>query len=141
MHPAIRSQTSTDQDDISLLTGLDSSDLPDLARQEFRDEADVNQLLSRYGVGVPLQQQPQFGEVDWDLDLHSAFITVDRAQHAFNELPHELKTKYKTTHAMLDAMNSGELGHDLQQLRDAETKKAADLAAAASTPPTPEPSA
>ena len=90
----------------------------DLTRQEFAEEADVNYLLRTYGVDTPVNRVPQFGEVDWDLDLHSAHISMDRAQHAFFHLPLELRQKYKTTAAMLDAMNSGELATDLEKIRD-----------------------
>lgn len=125
MKPAIRTQVDDRQMDFSLEAGLDTSDKPDLARQEFRDDADANLLLKRYGVNVPVQAQPQYGDADFDLDLHSAHIAVDRAQHAFRKLPNELREKYKTTQGLLDAMNSGELAKDLREHREAKERKEA----------------
>lgn len=121
MKPAIRTQVDDRQDEISLATGLDTSDRPDLTRQEFREEADTNYLLSRFGVNVPMQRTPQFGEIDFDLDLHSAHIAVDRAQNAWYQLSEDLREKYKDPAGMLDAMNSGQLEEDLK----AERRKAA----------------
>lgn len=143
MKPAIRTQVDDLGDAYSLATAIDFTDSIDNTRQEFRLEADVNHLLSRYGVGVPMQQQPQFGEVDFDLDLHSAYISVERSQHAFSELPYELRQKYGNVATMLDAMNSGELAKDLLAERaEREKKAAASKAPADPAPnPTPEPSA
>lgn len=73
MHPAIRSQTDTDQELYSDEAGLDCSNLPDTARQEFKREADINDLLSRYGVGLP-QKPTRFAEADFDMDLQQALL-------------------------------------------------------------------
>lgn len=137
MKPAIRTQVDEKQRDYSRAASLDCSDLPDTARQEFREEADANKLLARYGINVPVQRTPSFGDADFDLDLHSAFIAVDRAEHAFTSLPTPLRQKYKTTGRLLDAMNTGELEADLRAEREKREKadKAAKGAPPASTPP------
>lgn len=114
MKPAIRTPVDERQSEFSFLTGLDTSDLPDLARQEFREQTDTNYILDRFGVQTPMQRTPQFGEVDWDLDLHSAHISVERVQAAWYELDPELREKYKNSAGLLDAMNSGELQKDLE---------------------------
>nr|QXN72831.1 MAG: internal scaffolding protein [Microvirus sp.] len=130
MKPAKRSQVDELQEEYSRATARDTHDLPDLARQEFREEVDVNVMLKRFGVAVPLQRQPQFGEADFDLDLHSAHIAVSRAHQAFQALSPELRKKYETPARMLDAMNSGELRTDLEGERDErERKRAADQVA------------
>lgn len=113
---AIRTQVDRLNDEMSAAAGISFEGVTDLARQEFREEADVNVLMSRYGVGDWSAPAPQFGEVDWDIDLHTAHISIDRAQQAFYHLPSELQQKYQTTSAMLDAMNSGELAEDLHRV-------------------------
>lgn len=134
--PAIRTQTDEKQMEFSLASGLDCSGEPDLARQEFKQEADTNYLLQRFGMNVPVQHAPTFGEVDFDLDLHSAHIAIGQVQQAWHQLSPELRAKYRTTNAMLDAMNSGELRTDLEEARDAvraEKAKAEASSAPAST--------
>jgi len=51
----------------------------DRTRQEFKDEADVNKLLSRYGVNVP-QVRPVYGEVDTDMDLQRAYMVAQEVR-------------------------------------------------------------
>lgn len=132
MKPAIRSQVSNDQDDYSLATALDLTDAPRVTRQEFREEADVNHLLRRYGVHAVAQARPpHFGEVNWDMDLHSAHIAVERAAQAFTNLPADLREKYVDTRGLLNAMNSGQLADDLRERRNAREKAAAEAQAAA----------
>lgn len=133
MKHAVRAQVDVDdtQDDVSLATGLDLSDEVKVTRQEFREEADVNTMLRRFGVPVAAAaRRPVFGDVDWDLDLHSAHIAVERAGAAFRKLPRVLQEKYKDTRGLLDAMNSGELAEDLKEDRERKEHHAAAAKAA-----------
>lgn len=67
------------------------SEEEDKTRQEFKDEADVNKLLSRYGVNVP-QLRPVYGEVDTDIDLQGAYLA---AQEVADRLtPEQLEVLY-----------------------------------------------
>lgn len=135
MHPPVRQQVDiVNQAQVSLESGLDCSDLPDTARQEFKREADVNYILSRFGVGGIPQRQVSYGEADFDLDLQGAYIANDAAEKAFYYLSPSLREKYKSVAAMLDAMNSGELAKDLA----AEKDMAAAKAQPAPTEPPPE---
>lgn len=140
MHPAIRSQADSPAigEAASMASALFTPEGPeqDLTRQEFKMDSDVNEILGRYGVDSPVQARiPQFGEVDWDLDLHSAHIAFSNAQRAFYELPEVLQEKYKGTGPMLDAMNSGELARDLQAIRDEADKPSPEPDSPAPTPP------
>lgn len=118
MHPAIRSQVDDLGDLYSASASISFDPSEDMARQEYREESDVNYQLSRYGVDVPLRRNPQFGEVDWDLDLHGAHIAFHNAQAAFLQLPEELRKRFRTPSEMLDGMNSGELALALMEQRD-----------------------
>lgn len=111
MKPAKRTQVDDLGDEYSLETALSTSELPDLARQEYKDESDINKLLYRYGVGlVAGQRQPQWGqEVDYDLDLQTALTAVADAKRAHAGLPDNLKARYATWRELLNALESGQL--------------------------------
>lgn len=120
-------------------TGLDCSDLPDLARQEFKDETDVNIVLAKFGVGS--MRQPEYGAVDYNMDLQIALESIREAERAIEKLPPELRTKYSTWERLLDGAYNGELKTDLgtynelQASEKAAAEKAAlDRAAAAAVP-------
>ncbi len=139
MFPPIRNQADVvNQKQYSDAAGLDCSDLPDLARQEFKREADVNYLMSRYGVDVAIpQRQVSFGEADFDLDLHGAYIAVEAADQAWFHLPPALKQKYGNRKTMLDAMNSGELAKDLAAQKDLNSRESSPPAEPAPPEATP----
>lgn len=108
MHPAIRSQSDTDQELYSDEAGLDCSNLPDTARQEFKKETDVNDLLARYGVGVP-QQPTRFAAADFDMDLQQALDAISESKQAWAGLPDNLKRQYTTWQELLTALDNGSL--------------------------------
>lgn len=116
MHPAVRTQKDDLQEYYSELSGLDCSESVDVARQEFKDEADVNKLLARFGVAAP-QRQPTFGEVDFDLDLQQAMFAVQEAKQAHAAMPANLRERYPTWQSLLNGLESGEFVIDLNEER------------------------
>lgn len=80
----------------------------DTARQEFAKEADINHMLSRFGV-VPERGTPTFGEWDETLDLQQAITSVAEAKAAFERLPEELRKKFNNMEEVLAAYNNGGL--------------------------------
>jgi len=113
-----RKQGDGKQDDYSEISGLDCSQDKDLARQEFKDEADINILLRRFGVGTP-SRVPQFGgEYDFDIDLQKAKNAIAETQRAYNALPPNLKEKYKDWQTLLNAIQSGQLRIDMRQYQE-----------------------
>lgn len=104
---AVRKQSDTEQDGYSLLTGLDCSDLPDMTRQEFKDEADINNLMTRYGVTGAPQRPTVFGEVDYDQDLQQAKQALHDAQRAWEHLPQNIKEKYRGWRSLFTAIENG----------------------------------
>lgn len=122
----IRTQTDGLNEQMSYETGLDCSALPDLARQEFKAETDVNNILARYGIdGV--KRQPEYGEVDFNLDLQTSLESIREAERALRKLPTELRGKYSTWERLLDGAFNGEFKTDLESYH---AQKAADEAAA-----------
>lgn len=87
---------------------IDCSDDKDMARQEFKDDADINYMLSRFGITQP-RGTPTYGEWDDTIDLQSALQSVHDARSAFRELPKELTNKFPRMEDMLAALENGSL--------------------------------
>lgn len=130
MHPPTRSQTDGLGDIASLDSGLDCSNLPDLARQEFKDEVDVNIMLRKFGI--PIAGPLQFGEIDYDLDLQQAHAAVNVARKVHNKMPQEIKDKYPTWGEFLTAVVRGDVALDLK-----ENQPPASTGDPPAPPPTP----
>lgn len=113
MKPAIRTQVDDLGDAYSDATAITFDPTEDKARQEFEQETDANRILARFGVEVPGQRPPFYGEGDYDLDLHSAMIATKEAQLMHGTLPANLREKYPTWQSLLNALSSGELKLDL----------------------------
>lgn len=114
MHPAERTQADGQQDAYSDDSGLDCSlevdghDNKDMARQEFKDETNVNTILARFGIqshNLP----PQFRELDFSLDLQQALGAIAAAKAAYAILPQELRNTYPSVSQFLAAMESGQI--------------------------------
>lgn len=123
MPKAERTQADDEQSKYSLRSALDCSDSKDMARQEFKEETDINILLAKFGVNQQ-QRQPQYGEADYTVDLQQSLHAVEQTKQAHKHLSPEIKSKYPTWQSMLDGMASGELAKDLETLQSA--KKIAD---------------
>lgn len=68
-----------------------SGDTP-LTRQEFKDDADINNLVARMlnGQSVPMSQ-PQYGDADYTKDLDGAYAAADELVATYNGLPQEVR--------------------------------------------------
>lgn len=80
----------------------------DKARQEFKDEADINYMLNRFGI-TPPRGAPTYGEWDDSIDLQAAFQSVSDAQVAYQRLPDNLKAKFTRMEDLLSALENGSL--------------------------------
>lgn len=116
MRPPITNQTR------AILEGnehpqIDCSDLPDMTRQEFKLEADINTIVNRFGLtGQIALRQPVFGERNFDIDLHTGFLAIEEAQRGFLSLPRELRAKYRNPQGLLNAVHDGSFKTDLQEI-------------------------
>lgn len=113
--PAMRTQTDGDQDAWSHATGLACDPEGDKARQEHKNETDINVILGRFGVNVA-QRQPTFGEVDYDVDLQTAMAAIGAAQRAHQRLPDSLKERYPDWRSVLNGLHSGQFRIDLDKV-------------------------
>lgn len=108
MHKAIRSQADDLQNEYSASTASDPTDWDDVARQEFKVEADVNEMLKRFGV-VSNQRPIESGEIDYTIDLQQAIAAVTEAKAVWQRMPAEIKADFPTWQALLNAANTGDL--------------------------------
>lgn len=111
--PAVRTQIDGRQEEFSFMSALDfreKQDDPayqDATRQEFKEEVDVNTILRRFGVNGTMQQAPLFGDVDFDVGAHEAYLVSVQAQDAWMRVDPTVRDKYKTWQELLDAVTRG----------------------------------
>lgn len=96
-------------------TALDFSNEEPITRQEFRDEADLNILLDRFGVNS--QREPTYGAtVDDSLDLQQALSAIQQARRIDALVPPELRTQFPDWKAVLNGTETGEYQKALEDL-------------------------
>lgn len=124
--PMERTQKDGAQKEYSDAAGIDTG-TDGGARQEFKDEADINILLSRFGINTQVRTDGKYGaEIDYNLDLQQAYAAIESARRATSAVPEELREKYPTWREMLNATETGEYQHDLQNLADWKAKELAE---------------
>lgn len=111
MQTGHRKQSDPKQDEASQACVIHMDPRKDRTRQEFKKEADANDLLQRFGASSLINlRQPTYGmAIDYDMDLQKAKEAVSEARAAFNRLPTDLKRKYPTWEHVLAAIERGEI--------------------------------
>lgn len=127
--PAIRTQVDGLDEEYSLHTGIDCGNREDMARQEFKDDTDVNKILGRYGVNADMRPL-QFGNVNYDLDLQQALEAIIAANEAMASLPDTLRERYPSWESLSKGLRDGTLKRDLETQRLAAELALADQAGA-----------
>ena len=115
-----RSQLQYDAQGISDDTATVPSD-EIITRQEFGEEADVNNILARFGVNTQVRNDLQYGEVDYTIGLQEAINSVRAAQGVAAAVPKELRDKYPDWITLMRAVDSGEYARDLEELNKRKT--------------------
>lgn len=120
---------------------VDFSSSPSLTRQEFKDEANVNNLLKRYALtGAfydPLTTQkaasrkPLFGDFTHFQDFQACQNAIIEAREAFDALPVEVRERFNYDPAKLISFLSDDANRD-EAIKLGLIEKAAEAA-------TPEP--
>lgn len=133
MHPATKSIASAIAD-FREEVSIDFTNAGDATRQEFKQEADINWILTRFAVSgvTPPQRTPVYGDRDFDIDLHTGYIAMGDAQRAFNRLPPLLREEYKSYLGLLDAVHNGTFK---DALLEADTERGAPPPAPPIVPP------
>ena len=109
MHRAVRFQHNYHEtlEDESRASAVQCTEKEDRTRQEFAKDADINLLLKRFGVNLPVRQ-PEYGVVDFDLDLQGAYRAVAEARAGYGQLPAHLRERYPSWEAIVRAIEAGE---------------------------------
>jgi len=103
---------------------------PSLAKQSFRDECDINNILRQFNVTgqLPLGSvQPQYGDFSGITDYQSALNAVMAAQDSFLALPAKVRAKFDNDPALFVEFASDEANKDEMKamgLLHAETAQA-----------------
>lgn len=92
----IRTPYNYDVDEVSNETGLVCPE-PTMAQQQFRDEADINTIMERFGrtgeLVAPVRM-PQYGDFTGVNDYHTAMNAVIDAQTSFDALPAKVRARF-----------------------------------------------
>lgn len=106
---AIRTQTDEKGDQYSERTGIDTTGERDPVRHELTNEADINQILKRFGVGFQ-SRTPEYGtSVNYDMNLQTALEAVDLAKVTYDDMPKALRAKYPNWLSFLSALEAGRI--------------------------------
>lgn len=133
MRPPTKDQRDIDVDNPTLDASA-SDENPDMAKQEFKDEADINYMLSRFGITQP-RGAPAYGEWDDAIDLQTAIESVRFANEAYRELPWALRQKFGSMTDLIRAVDNGSL---VIKDKDPEEPKP-EVTTQIPTPPAPPP--
>lgn len=108
MHPPIKDHATFLEHEGPELNAAASPNNPDMAKQEFKDEADINYMLSRFGITQP-RGTPAYGEWDDAIDLQNAIAAVEISNDAYRQLPIELRRKFASMNDLIRAVDNGTL--------------------------------
>lgn len=148
----LRSAFNYDRDQASLDSGLSCDGDEDQAKQEFKEECDINTILKRFNVTGQLPENvrmPSFGDFTGVHDFQSAANAIAVAREAFDEMPADIRKRFNNDPADFVAFCSDEsnlaeartLGlvppAELEDLTDARPATIADLRAAFAVPVAP----
>lgn len=113
--PFVRNPYNYDPAELSDETGLDCScDGAGRTKQSFAEEADINTLIKRFGIGNPLPQGvrvPSFGDFNGVYDYQSALNVLQAADRAFMNLPADLRSRFGNDPAAFVAFCDDENNH------------------------------
>jgi len=107
MATKLRTQVDT-WDDLTQSLGLNCPPEDNRTRQEFKDEADINNVVARfYPFAPPQARVPVYGEQDMSLDLHGALMVVQEARESYASLPESLRSRFPTYSDFVNAVADG----------------------------------
>lgn len=83
--------------EVSDATGLDCSESEDMAKQEFREEVDINTLVRRFHLTGELPQGvrlPEYGDFIGVDSYHEAANVMAMANESFSAMPAEVRERF-----------------------------------------------
>lgn len=93
---APRAPGQYDADKVSQETGLRCLD-PSLAKQEFKEEVDINTLVKRFGLDGPMPQgvrQPMYGDFTASGDFRELMNGIAEANESFDQMPARVRSRF-----------------------------------------------
>lgn len=116
--PMYRTEGNYDTDLVSAATGLSCPPEEDKTQQQFKDEADINEIVRRFGLTGQLPEAyaaPQSGDFTGITDFHTAMNAVTQAQEKFMQIPAEIRARFSNDPARLIDFVSDERNRDEAQ--------------------------
>lgn len=120
-----RTQSDNYGDLVSRENVLSCADFPDLARQEFKDDADINVIMHRFGADAP-QRPVSFGVRDFDLGLQEGIHALETALDSYDRQPQEVKERFGSPGAYMAAVESGEFAKFIREQKEVHSKSEED---------------
>lgn len=99
-----RTEYNYDSNETSQQTGLRCTEDEDLAQQQFRDDADINTIVAKFGIAAAVPPGFQWPEADVTgvpNDYATAVRVVEETQTAFMQLPGELRARFQNNPQMV----------------------------------------
>lgn len=93
-------------DDDTVVNGLFCSEEEDMTRQEFKDEVNVNVVVSRHGL---MARPVHYGEWNFDQDLTGSMQATREVDAAYERLPKEVRVQYPDMASVVRAIVTGSL--------------------------------
>lgn len=93
----IRQPRAYDARGVCKRSAVDCSHGRNLVQQQFRDEADVNTIVRRFGLtpqSRPVERQGVYGDFTGITDYESAVAAIERARRSFGALPPDVRERY-----------------------------------------------
>lgn len=94
--PFLRNGFNYDREAASLATGLCCED-PSLTQQQFKDDADINVIMRRFGLTGQMPtgvRVPSYGDFEGITDFRSALAALDAAEASFMQMPGEVRARF-----------------------------------------------
>jgi len=113
----IRTPYNYDRDAVSIETGLACEEGSSLTQQQFRDECDINTIITRFGLASQVPdglRMPQYGDFTNISSYHEAMNSIAVAGETFDQLPAAIRDRFyndpgKFVDFTLDPANADEL--------------------------------
>lgn len=136
--PQFRTGYNYDRDQVSQETGLDCTGDPGFTQQQFAEDADINEIVRRFGLTGQLPndlRMPEYGDFTNIGDFHTAMNTVRAAEEEFMRVPATIRARFAHDPQQLMAFLADENNRD-EAVKLGLVKAMAQSAPA--TPPQPE---
>lgn len=134
VEPRVRTKFNYFADKVSLKTGL-ACVKPSKTQQSFKEDADINTIVRRFGLTGKLPdnvRMPEYADYNDVFDFQTAMNTMMEAEREFMKLPSDIRRRFENDPQQLLEFVSNDANYD-------EAVKIGLVKAKAPPPPPPEP--